>query len=96
MTHTSFIEWLCHERNCETADGARRVRADLMHGARIVEKPAFDSPAHRRYLLGKACFLMQHPVDTLDTVAEHVGYGLEADDFQLAVIALRRQSARGH
>jgi hypothetical protein len=89
---TNLLEWLADDRSISD-QSARRL---LQHGATYVERPAFSNPSHIDYLIGKSCFLVRaKPSDELDTLAGHVGYAMELDDHQLAVVALRRMTARG-
>ena len=92
MTCRNLTEFLADEQRWPVHVASRRLSDAALH----VERCAFSSPQLIDYLIGKTCFLGHHdPARELDCAAQHVGYALELDDHQTAVIALRRMTARG-
>ena len=93
----TLLEWFAHEHGVETAGGAAWCRNTLERGAGFVEPAEYFNSQTIDYLIGKSAFLNRYdPQRVLEPItAQHVGFAIELDDHQTAVIALRRMTARG-
>ena len=67
----------------------------LNRGAEFIERPAYDAPQSIDILIGRSGYLCGYPRHEFrHNNWQLAGWTREADDHELAVIALRQQAAR--
>lgn len=71
------------------------TEAQMEHGAGFIEPPASDWPLRLDHLIGKSCHISGYRIQACLNAAQVEGYLIEQNEFEEAVIALRRAAARG-